>query len=83
MAAKATDTLAKLSAVSALKQSDLDEVAQHWHLAEYLILDEEILEITRDNSISLVTNINGQKYTAVQVARSYRKTSTKAQRIVG
>lgn len=73
MAAHATENLARIPAEWALKQSGLDKVTEKWQLNGSFILDEIMLGITRDDSISLTTSINGQNYTTVQVARSYRK----------
>lgn len=79
----ATENLARIPAEWALKQSGLDKVTQKWQLTGSFILDEIMLGITRDDSISIATNINGQNYTTVQVARLYRKTAAITYYLVG
>ncbi len=84
--AKAADTLSKIPADWVLKQSDLDAAAHQRQLSGAFIekyLDDETLEIIEHDSLSLIAKIKEQKYTAVQVARSYCKTAAIAHQIVG
>lgn len=84
--AKAADTLSRIPRDWVLKQSDRDNAIHERQLCGSFIekyLDGMTLGIVRNDSLSLITKIKEQKYTAEQVIRSYCKTAAIAHQIVG
>jgi len=83
--AKVADTWSKIPREWILGHEDLENAKKQRQLSGPFIesfLEEGDLEIIRNDSVPLVEKIRSGKYTALQVARAYCKTTAIAHQIV-
>lgn len=84
-AAKVAETKSKIPREWILPDSALEDAKHQRQLSGPFIekfLDEEELEIIRNDSVPLVAKIMAREYTALQVTRAYCKTAAMAHQIV-